>query len=146
MRSGLFNYSEDDDFFAALTSDPQRSFTPRQLLDYAFRHPVLFQPGQKFSYCNTNLILPRPGRREGERSAARDYLKQHILDPAGMKDTLLPKGSAFPHPARTGLHRPDGERRGRRDRRLEPVLGLGGRSDGLHPGGSAHLGAHGRDR
>ncbi|CUW26117.1 MULTISPECIES: serine hydrolase domain-containing protein [Streptomyces] len=102
MRSGLFNYSEDDDFFAALTSDPQRSFTPRQLLDYAFRHPVLFQPGQKFSYCNTNLILlglvveKESGQRLG------DYLKQHILDPAGMKDTLLPKGSAFPTPHAQG--------------------------------------------
>lgn len=26
MRSGLFNYSEDDGFFKALTSDPQRAF------------------------------------------------------------------------------------------------------------------------
>lgn len=29
MRSGLFNYSADEDFFKALTSDPQRPFTLR---------------------------------------------------------------------------------------------------------------------
>ncbi|MFJ4525398.1 serine hydrolase domain-containing protein [Streptomyces sp. NPDC088810] len=102
MRSGLFNYSEDDDFFKALTSDPRRPFTPQQLLAYSFRHPVLFQPGQKFSYCNTNLILlglvveKESGQRLG------DYLKQHILDPAGMKDTSLPSGSQFPRPHAQG--------------------------------------------
>ncbi|MFF8731820.1 serine hydrolase domain-containing protein [Streptomyces sp. NPDC015171] len=102
MRSGLFNYSEDDHFFKALTSDPQRPFTPEQLLDYSFTHPVLFQPGQKFSYSNTNLILlglvveKESGRPLGE------YIERHILDPAGMKDTLFPKGAEFPAPHAQG--------------------------------------------
>lgn len=102
MRSGLFNYSEDDDFFKALTSDPQRPFTPQQLLGYAFRHPVLFEPGQKFFYSNTNLILlglvveKESGQRLG------DYFEQHILGPAGMKDTVFPTGSEFPAPHAQG--------------------------------------------
>ncbi|MFF8404614.1 serine hydrolase domain-containing protein [Streptomyces sp. NPDC015684] len=102
MRSGLFNYTEDDDFFKALTSDPQRPFTPQQLLDYAFRHPVLFEPGQKFFYSNTNLILlglvveKESGQRLG------DYFAQHILGPAGMKDTVFPTGSEFPAPHAQG--------------------------------------------
>ncbi|MFF8865040.1 serine hydrolase domain-containing protein [Streptomyces sp. NPDC015139] len=102
MRSGLFNYTEDDDFFKALTSDPQRPFTPQQLLDYAFRHPVLFEPGQKFFYSNTNLILlglvveKESGQRLG------DYFTQHILGPAGMKDTVFPTGNEFPAPHAQG--------------------------------------------
>ncbi|SEC29521.1 D-alanyl-D-alanine carboxypeptidase [Streptomyces sp. 2231.1] len=102
MRSGLFNYSEDDDFFKALTSDPQRPFTPQQLLGYAFRHPVLFEPGQKFFYSNTNLILlglvveKESGQRLG------DYFEQHILGPAGMKDTVFPTGNEFPAPHAQG--------------------------------------------
>ncbi|WP_333764544.1 serine hydrolase domain-containing protein [Streptomyces sp. IBSBF 2390] len=102
MRSGLFNYTEDDDFFKALTSDPQRPFAPQQLLDYAFRHPVLFEPGQKFFYSNTNLILlglvveKESGQRLG------DYFAQHILGPAGMKDTVFPTGSEFPAPHAQG--------------------------------------------
>ncbi|WP_432028979.1 serine hydrolase domain-containing protein [Streptomyces sp. 1222.5] len=102
MRSGLFNYTEDDDFFKALTSDPQRPFTPQQLLDYAFRHPVLFEPGQKFFYSNTNLILlglvveKESGQRLG------DYFAQHILGPAGMKDTVFPTGAEFPAPHAQG--------------------------------------------
>ncbi|MEW2301253.1 serine hydrolase domain-containing protein [Streptomyces sp. NPDC006655] len=102
MRSGLFNYSEDDDFFKALTSDPQRAFTPRQLLAYSFRHPVLFQPGAKFSYSNTNLILLGllVEKESGQRLGA--YLRQHVLAPAGMNRTVFPTGNAFPTPHAQG--------------------------------------------
>jgi D-alanyl-D-alanine carboxypeptidase len=102
MRSGLFNYSEDDDFFKALTSDPQREFTPQQLLDYSFKHPVLFPPGQKFSYCNTNLILLGlvVEKISGQRLA--DYIQEHVLDPVGLDDTLFPKGNEFPEPHAQG--------------------------------------------
>ncbi|MFJ9821270.1 serine hydrolase domain-containing protein [Streptomyces sp. NPDC101151] len=102
MRSGLFNYSEDDDFFKALTSDPQRSFTPQQLLDYSFRHPVLFPPGQKFSYSNTNLILLGLVVEQQSGQQLGDYIHRHILDPAGMQDTLFPSGAEFPAPHAQG--------------------------------------------
>ncbi|MGW0998413.1 serine hydrolase domain-containing protein [Streptomyces sp. NPDC002520] len=102
MRSGLFNYSEDDDFFKALTSDPRRSFTPRQLLDYSFRHPVLFPPGEKFSYCNTNLILLGLVVEKQSGQPLADYIHRHILDPAGMRHTLFPSGAEFPEPHAQG--------------------------------------------
>ncbi|EST19677.1 serine hydrolase domain-containing protein [Streptomyces roseochromogenus] len=102
MRSGLFNYSDDPDFFKALTSDPQRSFTPEQLLAYAFKHPVVFQPGQKFSYCNTNLILLGLVVEKVSGQHLGDYIRQHILDPAGMKHTLFPTGNEFPNPHAQG--------------------------------------------
>ncbi|MFF7984449.1 serine hydrolase domain-containing protein [Streptomyces sp. NPDC007901] len=102
MRSGLFNYSEDDGFFKALTTDPRRHFTPQELLGYSFRHPVMFQPGQRFYYSNTNLILlgllveKESGQRLG------DYIGQHILGPAGMRHTLFPTGNEFPTPHAQG--------------------------------------------
>jgi D-alanyl-D-alanine carboxypeptidase len=102
MRSGLFNYSEDAGFFKALTSDPQRSFTPRQLLGYAFRHPAMFRPGEQFDYSNTNLILLGllVEKVSGQRLA--DYLQQHVLKPAGMRHTLFPAGNEFPTPHAQG--------------------------------------------
>ncbi|WP_409472874.1 serine hydrolase domain-containing protein [Streptomyces sp. HC307] len=102
MRSGLFNYTEDPDFFKALTSDPQRSFTPQQLLDYAFKHPVLFQPGEKFSYCNTNLILLGLVVEEVGGQPVGEYIEEHILEPAGMDRTLFPTDAAFPSPHAQG--------------------------------------------
>ncbi|MGW2492071.1 serine hydrolase domain-containing protein [Streptomyces sp. NPDC001606] len=102
MRSGLFNYSEDPDFDKALTSAPQKPFTPQQLLDYAFKHPVMFEPGAKFFYSNTNLILLGLVVEKESGQHIEDYIRQHILEPAGMKDTLFPTGSEFPTPHAQG--------------------------------------------
>ncbi|MGY5010670.1 serine hydrolase domain-containing protein [Streptomyces sp. 900105755] len=102
MRSGLFDYSEDAGFFKALTSDPQRSFTPRQLLGYAFRHPAMFRPGEKFDYSNTNLILLGLLVEKVSGQRLGDYLQQHVLKPAGMRHTLFPTGNEFPTPHAQG--------------------------------------------
>ncbi|MGW7438901.1 serine hydrolase domain-containing protein [Streptomyces sp. NPDC054849] len=40
MRSGLYDYTADPTFLEALRSDPQRAYTPQQLLDLAFAHPA----------------------------------------------------------------------------------------------------------
>ncbi|MEU8842761.1 serine hydrolase domain-containing protein [Streptomyces roseus] len=102
MRSGLFNYSEDEGFFKALTTDPRRPFTPQELLAYSFKHPVLFQPGAKFYYCNTNLILlglvveKQSGQRLG------DYINEKVVRPAGLHHTFFPVGAEFPKPHSQG--------------------------------------------
>ncbi|MEU3978821.1 serine hydrolase domain-containing protein [Streptomyces sp. NPDC026672] len=102
MRSGLFNYSEDDGFFKALTSDPQRPFTPRQLLGYAFEHPVLFPPGEKFDYSNTNLILLGLVVEQVGGQPLGEYIRRQVLDPVGLKRTLFPTGNEFPAPHAQG--------------------------------------------
>ncbi|MFD9000322.1 serine hydrolase domain-containing protein [Streptomyces sp. NPDC059582] len=102
MRSGLFNYTEDDDFFKALTTDPQRSYTPRQLLDFAFRHPVLFPPGDKFSYSNTNLVLLGLVVEKLSGKKLQDYIRDHVLLPAGMDHSLFPVGAEYPDPHAQG--------------------------------------------
>ncbi|MEV5987012.1 serine hydrolase domain-containing protein [Streptomyces sp. NPDC052051] len=102
MRSGLFNYTDDAAFRRALASDPQRSFTPNQLLRYSFTHPVRFPPGREYAYSNTNIVLlglvveKVSGRRLG------DYLRRAVLAPAGLSHTLFPADAAFPAPHARG--------------------------------------------
>ncbi|MFC8508651.1 serine hydrolase [Streptomyces sp. NPDC057411] len=98
MRSGLYNYSMDEDFFKALTSDPDRPFTPRELLDYSFKHPVNFAPGAEFEYCNTNTILLGLVVEKVGGMPLRDYITKNVVRPAGLKHTLFPVGAEFPHP------------------------------------------------
>ncbi|MGD1223170.1 serine hydrolase domain-containing protein [Streptomyces krungchingensis] len=102
MRSGLYNYSEDPDFFKALTTDPQRPFTPQELLNYAFRHPVLFPPGEKFYYSNTNLILLGLVIEKESGRRLSDFIQKNILTPAGLDDTSFPDDAAFPTPHAQG--------------------------------------------
>ncbi|MFI9206077.1 serine hydrolase domain-containing protein [Streptomyces sp. NPDC053048] len=98
MRSGLFNYSADPDFYKALTSDPTRHFTPQELLAYSFKHPVQFQPGAEFEYCNTNLILLGLVVEKIGGQPLRDFIHQKVLQPAGLHHTLFPAGAEFPSP------------------------------------------------
>lgn len=102
MRSGLFNYSADEGFFKALTSDPQRPFTPQELLDYSFKHPVLFEPNAKFDYCNTNLILIGLVVEKISGQTLADYITEEVIEPAGLKNTLFPTGAEFPAPHAQG--------------------------------------------
>ncbi|MCT2541923.1 serine hydrolase [Streptomyces atratus] len=102
MRSGLFNYSMDPDFFKALTSDPQRPFTPQELLDYSFKHPLQFQPGEKFEYSNTNAILLGLVVEKASGRPLADYLERNVFEPAGMSHTFLPRTAAFPAPHAQG--------------------------------------------
>ncbi|MEU9481816.1 serine hydrolase domain-containing protein [Streptomyces sp. NPDC048191] len=101
MRSGLFNYDEDPAFGKA-ASNPQRHFTPQQLLAYSFKHPVLFPPGQKFSYSNTNTVLLGLLVEKETGQSLSNYIKEHILAPAGLTQTVLPTNSAFPTPHAQG--------------------------------------------
>ncbi|MCX4905714.1 serine hydrolase [Streptomyces sp. NBC_00878] len=102
MRSGLFPYSADPDFAKDLLGDPSRSFTPREVLAYGFKHPNTFKPGQEFQYSNSNLVLlglviEKVG---GQRLA--DFIDRQVLRPARLRHTLFPKGAEFPEPHARG--------------------------------------------
>ncbi|MCX4694963.1 serine hydrolase [Streptomyces sp. NBC_01408] len=98
MRSGLFNYSEDEDFGKALAADPERPMKPQQLLDYAFKHPVEFAPGAEFQYSNTNLILVGLVVEKVGGLPLGEFIRQEVLEPAGLRKTLFPTDAYFPAP------------------------------------------------
>ncbi|MFJ6494443.1 serine hydrolase domain-containing protein [Streptomyces virginiae] len=98
MRSGLFNYSLDDAFVKKFEADPQQSFTPQQLLDVAFAHPVLFEPGAEFDYSNTNLILLGLVVEKITGRPLHDVITKDVLGPAGLRSTVFPTSPALPAP------------------------------------------------
>lgn len=98
MRSGLFNYSEDEDFNKALDTGAERPFTPQQLLDYSFKHPVQFAPDKKFEYSNTNLILIGLLIEKVTGRPLHEVIRKDVLEPAGLHRTLFPTGNEFPEP------------------------------------------------
>ncbi|MFI0963297.1 serine hydrolase domain-containing protein [Streptomyces sp. NPDC021080] len=98
MRSGLFPYTSDPDFQHDLLSDPQRVFTPRELLAYGFEHRNTFAPGTQFQYSNTNLVLLGLVVEKAGGRRLRDFVDRRVLRPARLRHTLFPKGSEFPEP------------------------------------------------
>ena len=57
MRSGLYSYSFDTGLQQTLDEHPQKAWTPQELIDIAFSHPVNVRAGSDFDYSNTNIIL-----------------------------------------------------------------------------------------
>ncbi|MCJ0872771.1 serine hydrolase [Streptomyces sp. AP-93] len=97
MRSGLFNYSEDPGFDKELSGTS--TFTPQQLLDISFKHPVNFEPGAKFEYSNTNLILLGLLVEKITGRPIHEVIGQDVVKPAGLSGrTLFPVGKEFPEP------------------------------------------------
>ena len=102
MRSGLASYSASDAFVKDLLTDPKRSFTPKELLDYAFALPNMFAPGADFFYSNTNLILLGLVIEKISGQMLPDYVKEHITKPLGMDHTIFPTDATFPEPHAQG--------------------------------------------
>lgn len=98
MRSGLFPYSADADFEHDLLSDPMRSFTPRELLAYGYKHKNTFAPGKQFQYSNSNLILLGLVIEKVSGRPLADFIHERVLRPAHLHHTLFPKGDEFPQP------------------------------------------------
>ncbi|MEU2452409.1 serine hydrolase domain-containing protein [Streptomyces sp. NPDC012765] len=98
MRSGLFNYSMDGDFITRLEKDPEQPMSPQQLLDYSFRHPVLFEPGAKFDYSNTNLILLGLVVEKITGRPLHEVIADDVVGPAGLRSTVFPTNAALPVP------------------------------------------------
>ncbi|WAZ19653.1 beta-lactamase family protein [Streptomyces cinnabarinus] len=98
MRSGLFPYSSDPGFVHDLLSDPSRTFTPRQLLAYGFKHKNTFAPGKQFEYNNSNLILLGLVIEKVTGQRLADVIDRRVLRPAHLRHTLFPDNSEIPRP------------------------------------------------
>ncbi|MFK0237627.1 serine hydrolase domain-containing protein [Streptomyces vinaceus] len=98
MRSGLFDYTKDEQWLAGLRADPHRAYTPRRLVDIGFGHPANFEPGAKWEYSNTNTVLLGMLVEKVSGQGLADYLREHVFAPLKLNDTSLPDAGAMPDP------------------------------------------------
>lgn len=114
MRSGLFDYTDDETFlprlFAEAPTGPDAfAFTPRQLLDVAFAHPLTFAPGSQYQYSNTNTVLLAQVVETVTGMPLGDYFAQHFFGPLGLSATSYPANGFMPEPFMHGYtSAPDG--------------------------------------
>ena len=100
MRSGLYSYSFDTTVNNTLDQQPQKVWTPQELLDVAFSHPVNSGPGGQFDYCNTNIVLLGMVIEKLTGMTASQAFQERIFAPLGLRNTSLPlpPDSSIPHP------------------------------------------------
>ena len=108
MRSGLFNYSVSREFNQELDDEPQKIWTPAELLALAFQtppDPPYAAPGAAFLYSNTNTILLGLIAEKRENGKPLDaIMNDRLFKPLGMKGTALlpPSSSVLPQPFARG--------------------------------------------
>ncbi|MEZ5123011.1 MAG: serine hydrolase domain-containing protein [Solirubrobacterales bacterium] len=104
MRSGLYSYSFDPGFNATLDHDPQKAWTPDELLKIAFSHPPDFAPGAQYEYSNTNIILLGLVIEKLTGMTASQAFQKRIFEPLKLKHTFLPAAtdSSIPTPHAQG--------------------------------------------
>lgn len=103
MRSGLFSYS-DGEVLPHWYEDTSRQFTTEELLNTAFTQPdpILFEPGERYDYCNTNTVILGEVLRQVSGQSVRDYIHDHIVRPEGLAHTEYPtKHGGGPLPRRS---------------------------------------------
>ncbi|WP_223585516.1 serine hydrolase [Microbacterium sp. OVT16B] len=102
MRSGLADYSQNEEWQMSLLEDPRQPVTPQSLLDVVKDEPLHFEPCSQVEYVNTNTILIGLAIEKITGQPLADVVKTEVTDPLGMDHTFLPTGNEFPSPHAEG--------------------------------------------
>lgn len=86
--SGIPEHAESPEFTAALRKDPDKNWTPVELLSFTFDKPAKFPAGQGWSYADTNFILAGYIVEKITHKPLYDQVRQQILRPLKLNDTI----------------------------------------------------------
>jgi len=110
MTSGLFSYTADDSFWNTYVQDPEKPWTPRELVEISIAHGAVAPPGGEYDYNNTNYILLGLIIEELTGSTAGKEITNRIINKLPLKNTTFPSETAMPSPYMHGYTpNPDGE-------------------------------------
>lgn len=109
MTSGLFNYSEDAIWEAQFMANPQRVWSPRELLNIGLSHPPYFAPGKGWHYSNTNTVLVGQVLEKVTRQPIRAIYQRYIFAPLRLRYTVWPLSADMPFPFAHGVTHMNGK-------------------------------------
>ncbi|MDD4183508.1 MAG: serine hydrolase [Candidatus Omnitrophica bacterium] len=85
--SGIFNYTEDPDFFPQVYKNPLREYKPVELVNMAFKHKPYFEPGQGWHASDTNFILLGMIIEQITSEKIEDLIRLRIINSIGLQNT-----------------------------------------------------------
>ena len=92
-RSGLFDYTSDPGFAAAVVAEPDRQWSPYELVAIATARPPLFAPGTAWAYSNTNYVLLGLVVEAVTGTPLEQQLRERIFAPLSLKATAFETGT-----------------------------------------------------
>ncbi|MCK4408181.1 MAG: beta-lactamase family protein [Bacteroidales bacterium] len=88
MRSGIFNYSEAEEFFAVFVTDPTHFWTAEELIGIAKEYDYYFEPGTDFHYSNTNTIIIGQIVKSITGNSLESEIRSRIIDELNLVNTM----------------------------------------------------------
>jgi len=95
-ETGIPDVIEMDDFYLEVLNDPNKKWTPADLLEFVEGKDPVFKPGDTAIYSNTNTILVSMVIEAVTKQPHSDVLKQRVLQPLGLMDTYYQPHDQLP--------------------------------------------------
>ena len=104
MTSGIASYTFNEQFQDAIFSDPQRIWTPEEVVQIGIEDSPAFDPGTEFQYSNTNTVLLGLVLQQATGKPIGDLYREGITEPLGLRETSFPGAadSSLPDPRAHG--------------------------------------------
>lgn len=102
--TGLYDYLEDRAYVVQAYRDPQRTFTPQELVAYATQFPPAFAPGtpDNWDYSSTNYVILGMLVEQITGNALGDEMRRRIFTPLALEHTFFAPDPAIPPTAARG--------------------------------------------
>jgi len=96
MTSGIYNYTESDEFENILMNEPLHKWTLDEMLEIAKKRDFYFEPGQGLHYSNTNTAILGGIIEKIENETLQNVLKTKIFQKYGLNNTYYPTDNKMP--------------------------------------------------
>lgn len=94
MTSGIPDYFKDPDIFKAYVSHPHQSYPMAPWVDLIYKKPLLFAPGSRFYYSNTNYFLLGMLVEKITGRTLEEEITTHFIVPLHLHHTYYVTGQA----------------------------------------------------
>jgi len=102
MTSGIFNYTENQQFVELFVSDFARVWTNQQLIEYANDGSPYFLPGLSWYYSNTNTVALGMVVEQVTGNSLAEEISSRLAAPLGLQNTVYPPTADMPVPYAAG--------------------------------------------
>lgn len=96
--SGIPDFSKDPEFIARVTRAPRKPLRPGRLLRFVADEPLLFRPGSRYAYSNSDNVAVALMARSATGRSYRGLLRDLVFAPLRLNETSLPVGFRLPRP------------------------------------------------
>lgn len=103
--SGVPDFTKSPAFVQAVVASLTVAPPPEQLLSYVADDPLVFPPGSKYEYSNSDNIVVGLMVQAATGKPYQDALQEQVYGPLGLTQTSLPAGPELPDPFIHGYDR-----------------------------------------